>query len=84
MPFHFRSEVLRHGDLVVRVPADFDPQAEHLGRRARGEVTAVDAAAGTLSLRTPAGEELTFATDAGTRYLGSIASQPASKRFSSR
>ena len=60
--------------LVVRVPADFDPREAQFGRRAHGEVTAVDLSTGTFSLRTPAGEELTFVTDEGTHYLGSLES----------
>ncbi|MBS1249764.1 MAG: hypothetical protein MAG431_01348 [Chloroflexi bacterium] len=59
--------------LVLLLPDDFEPGGR-FGVRKRGEITAVDVDAGTFSLQTQNGEELTFTVDENTRYKGQLSS----------
>ena len=59
--------------LVILLPDDFQP-GERFSVRKRGEIATVDAEAGTFSLLTPNGEELTFTVDEDTHYKGQLTS----------
>jgi hypothetical protein len=54
--------------LVILLPEGLDPS--RVNQRARGEVTAVGAA--SFTLHTPRGEDLNFAVDGQTTYMGEI------------
>ncbi len=55
--------------LVVALPEDFDPAQ---WRQVRGEVAAVDVAAGSFSLLKGNGETLTLLVDESTRFAGGL------------
>ena len=55
--------------VVVILPPDFVP-GERFGARALGKVTAVDAEAGSFTLHTRRGEDLTVRVDEHTRFRG--------------
>jgi hypothetical protein len=55
--------------LVVILPEDFDP-AQYFG--VRGVVASVDLAMDEFTLQTQEGDELTFAVDENTRFLGEV------------
>ena len=59
--------IARH---ILILPEGFDPSL--VTQRARGQVTAVDAAGGTLSIETRRGETLTFTVDGNTLFIGPV------------
>ncbi len=59
--------------LVILLPDDFQP-GDRFNVRKRGEITSVDVDAGTFSLQTPNGEELTFTVGENTIYKGQLES----------
>ncbi len=67
------SDGLLTARIVALLPGDFDP-SQWFGVRARGDVTAVDLAASTFTLHTPAGEDKTFTVVEHTRFIGQAAS----------
>lgn len=61
----------RQAKVVVILPDDFDPGGR-FAIRVRGEVTAVDPAAGKFRIMKRDGRELTFFVDEDTRYGGQL------------
>lgn len=57
--------------LVILLPADYDP-SQRLGAHAAGKVTGVDVGAGSFSLHTLRGEDVTFVTNENTIFEGGV------------
>jgi len=65
-----------NGDLIARLvillPQDYDP-SQRLGQHARGNILEVDGSAGTFTVHTLRGEEVTFTTNDNTIFRGEAA-----------